>query len=451
MASTAARTAGHQQRWTEQRAWIAAYVGVILLPVLLMIPAPEAGTADKQFAVALGFATFMGMSAQVVLAARVPALARASGIDVLIRLHRYMGVVLVVLLVTHVVVFILQRGTSMLEWMFFIDREPKAWSGALAWWGMVLITVTSVWRRRLGLTYERWRVTHLLLTAVALLAGYLHMLTAGDFVAWPGLRLVVTGALLAAIAAFAYLRVGRAFAAAGTPYVVESVRPERGDAVTVRLAAHGHAGSSFRPGDVAWLRFAGAPYSLTEHPFSIASATLDPRVIEFTCKRAGDLTSSLSGLPAGHVVYVDGPHGTGRPALDAPAHVLVTAGIGITPAMSLLRTLASDPARAATPVVLLHGARSEAEVTFAEELAQLHAALPNVRVVLALSRPDSSWGGHVGRIDSSLIERECAAELARGAELFACGPGDLLETVERTAARLGVPAARVHVERFEGA
>ena len=434
----------------ERRAWIAAYVGAIVLPVLLLAGNPDAGTADKQFAIALGFALFMGMAAQVVLAARVPALVRASGMDTLIRLHRYMGVVLVVLLVAHVVVFLLQRGTSMLEWMFFVDRQPKAWSAAVAWWGMVLITVTSVWRRRFGWSYERWRVFHLAFTAAAMFGGYLHMLTSGDYVAWTPHRIVVTVAMVASVAGVAYLRVGRAFAATGTAYVVEQVRPERGDSVTVRLAAHGHGGAAFRPGDVAWLRSAGAPYSLAEHPFSVASSTHDPRVLEFTCKLVGDHTGGMAKLAPGQVVYVDGPHGAGRPSLDAPGHVLVSAGIGITPVMSLIRTVAGDPARRHTPMLLVHGARSEDDITFREELAALDAELPGLHIVYALSRPGPGWSGHVGRIDSSLLERAAAHGAGAGWDVFACGPVELLTTVEHTFARLGVPANRVHVERFEG-
>jgi ferredoxin-NADP reductase len=57
----------------------------------------------------------------------------------------------------------------------------------------------------------------------------------------------------------------------------------------------------------------------------------------------------------------------------------------------------------------------------------------------------------VGRIDPSLLEREAGPAATAGWEVFACGPVELLDTVERTFARLGVPAAHVHVERFEGA
>lgn len=434
----------------EQRIWIGIYLALILLPVALLAFAPEAGTADKQFAIALGLAAFVGMTLQVVLAARVPQMVQSAGMDTLLRLHRYMGSVLMILVITHVVIFMLQRGVSMFEWIFFIDRTAQAWSGAIAWWAMILLTVTSIWRTRIRLSYEQWRVAHLLLTAAVLFAAYLHMLTGGDYVNWVPLRIVITIGLLGAVAAFAYLRVGRAFRASVRPYLVDSVREEQGSAVTLRLVAADHSGVIFAPGDIAWLRFSGAPYSLTEHPFSVSSSTHDPRMIEFTCKLVGDHTRMIASLSAGTKVYVDGPHGKERPRLDAQGHVLISAGIGITPIMSLLRTLAHDPLRARVPITLIHGATKLNEVTFGEELSQLKDRLVNLDIVLALSHPSAGWEGHVGRIDSSLIERVSKDQMLSGWDVFVCGPAELLSTVEHTCARLGVPASRLHVERFEG-
>ncbi len=440
-----------RRRAREQRLWAGAYAAVLIAPVVLMWLSPHAEEAAKQFAVALGLAAFTGMSLQVALAARLPALVRAGGMDVLIRLHRYMGVVLLAAVAMHILVFMLVWGTVILRWMFFVDRSVTiAWAGASAWWALVLLAVTSVWRRRLGWSYERWRVVHLVLTAIALFGGYLHMLRASEFVGWGPIRWFATAMLLAAVASFSYLRVGRAFRATGSPYAIDSVRREQGGAVTVRMLACGHGGLPFRPGDVAWLRFAGAPYAITEHPFSAASSTRDTRALEFTCKVVGDLTGSLERLPAGQVVFVDGPHGRGRPDLHAPGHVLVTAGIGIAPAMSLLRTLADDPSRADVPILLVHGARSLEDVTFGAEIERLRPHLPQLHVVYALSRPNAGWTGHVGRIDSSLLERVAGPAATSGWEIFACGPTELLVTVERAFARLGVPATQLHVERFEG-
>ncbi len=445
----ATRLAQHRRRSLERRAWVVAYVVALLAPTLLMPLAPQSYMPQMQFALAVGFAVYMGMALQVVIAARLPVIARPIGIDVLLRLHRYMGAVLLLLLIAHVVAFLLM-SPRVLDWLLFIDRDLKAWTAATAFYAMVLLAVTSIWRRRLGWSYETWRTVHIALTAAAMFGAYVHVLDSSDFVAWAPVRIIVVGAMLAAVAAMIYLRVGRAFSATGSPYVVEAVRDEQGDAVTVRLLAHDHAGLAFRPGDFAWLRFAGSPYAITEHPFSIASSTADPRSLEFTCKVVGDMTQTLDRLAAGMTVYVDGPHGAGRPALDAPGHVLVTAGIGITPAMSLIRTLADHPRGADVPVLLLHGARCLADVTFGPELEELQQRLPNLRVIYALTRPEPGWTGHVGRIESSLITRAAGDAARAGHEVFACGPIELLEQVEHTFAQLGVPAEHVHVERFEG-
>lgn len=111
------------------------------------------------------------------------------------------------------------------------------------------------------------------------------------------------------------------------------------------LEALGHGGTPFQPGQFAWIKLLDRPYSLTEHPFSYASSALDPTRPSFTIGPAGDFTSSVGRLPVGTRLALDGPHGVWQHALPHAGYVLIAGGIGITPVLSLLRTLAGAHAR----------------------------------------------------------------------------------------------------------
>jgi predicted ferric reductase len=217
-------------------------------------------------------------------------------------------------------------------------------------------------------------------------------------------------------------------AAAARPYAIRSVRRERGGATTLELAADGHDGLPFGPGQFAWIKLAEAPYSLTEHPFSFASSAERPERPAFTIKALGDFTARVEELDPGTPVLLDGPHGSFHEARPDTGFALVAGGIGITPAMSLLRTLADRGDR--RPVTLVYGSREwEGEG------------------VHVLSRPPDGWDGERGRIDAQLLERVLPGDVAER-NVLVCGPPDLTAAAKAALRGHGVPREQLHVEHF---
>jgi ferredoxin-NADP reductase len=144
---------------------------------------------------------------------------------------------------------------------------------------------------------------------------------------------------------------------------------------------------------------------------------------------------------------VDGPHG--EAAHDPPAvrgRLLVVAGIGVTPALSVIRTAAErgDP----SPLVLVYGSRRWADVTFRDELSALQRQLPQLRVVHVLSRPETGWLGERGRIGEAVLRRCVPTELAGWSALI-CGPATMVSESAIALQRLGIPAAAIQAEGFE--
>jgi NAD(P)H-flavin reductase len=142
---------------------------------------------------------------------------------------------------------------------------------------------------------------------------------------------------------------------------------------------------------------------------------------------------------------VDGPHGESVHIPPGGGLLLVAAGIGITPALSVLRAAAEldDP----RPVVLLYGSRRWDDITFREELELLEHRVPRLRVVHVLSRAEPGWPGERGRIGPDVLRRHAPADLARWSALL-CGPPTMVAEAEVTLQQLGMRRAAIQAEGF---
>ncbi|HEX7291092.1 MAG TPA: ferredoxin reductase [Conexibacter sp.] len=122
--------------------------------------------------------------------------------------------------------------------------------------------------------------------------------------------------------------------------------------------------------------------------------------------------------------------------------LLISGGSGITPVMSMLRTLCDEGYRGR--IAFLHYARDEHDVAYRRELAELAAGHANVRLLHGYSRQPGA-GELVGRFERAHL-RAAGVDPAE-ALTFACGSTSLLDTVRATWADDGLEQ-RLHVEQF---
>jgi ferredoxin-NADP reductase/MOSC domain-containing protein YiiM/ferredoxin len=153
-------------------------------------------------------------------------------------------------------------------------------------------------------------------------------------------------------------------------------------------------------------------------------------------------------LAVGDRLDVAAPRGTFILA-DTPAPVLlISAGVGATPVLSMLAALAA--AHSEREIWWLHGARNGHEHPYAADARTLLEPLPNVQVRIYYSRPDpDDVEGHdfdsQGHLTSSVL-----ADLnpPPAAEVYICGPAAFMDEVSAGLSALGVAAASIHTEPF---
>lgn len=140
-------------------------------------------------------------------------------------------------------------------------------------------------------------------------------------------------------------------------------------------------------------------------------------------------------------------------ALEQRPLVLISAGIGITPMMAMLRHVVHEGIRKrrVRRTWFIHGNRSVEERPFVAELEQLAASSRGtVRIVQVLSRParggvDGPDDHARGRIDLPLLE----AELPFGdLDFHLCGPPAFMQSLYRQLRSVHVPDHRIHAEAF---
>ncbi|MFD2178478.1 hybrid-cluster NAD(P)-dependent oxidoreductase [Veronia pacifica] len=123
--------------------------------------------------------------------------------------------------------------------------------------------------------------------------------------------------------------------------------------------------------------------------------------------------------------------------------LLLSAGSGVTPMMSILRTLAD--LNTVEDIVFYHQCRSEQDIPFHDELKQFAEQHPELNIIICLTAPSAGWQGPSGRLNQdhfSLIP-----ELLKR-QVFVCGPQGFMDSAIEQLREAGVPDDQLYQEFF---
>lgn len=224
------------------------------------------------------------------------------------------------------------------------------------------------------------------------------------------------------------------------------VRRETEDSATLVIKPGWGFNFDYQPGQYIGIgllmdgRWRWRSYSLTSAPAGGGARSGSARTVTITVKAMpeGFLSSHLvAGVEPGTIVRLAAPQGNFVLPDPAPASILfLTAGSGITPVMSMLRTLVRR--NQIGDIAHVHSAPTRSDVMFRTELAALAAEHPGYRMQLRETRTQ-------GRLDLSVLDREVPDW--RDRQTWACGPEGMLAEAERVWSAAGI-GGRLHLERF---
>ncbi|MCQ9343097.1 ferredoxin reductase [Corynebacterium sp. 153RC1] len=221
---------------------------------------------------------------------------------------------------------------------------------------------------------------------------------------------------------------------------IDSVE-RQGDAVHLRITpgwgvpTHFEAGQYIGIGVEVDGRYTWRSYSLTNAPTpEDGTLSITVRAVE-----KGKLSNHLVGTATpGTTVRLAAPAGDFHLSDPPPAQLaFVTAGTGITPIISMLRTMEQRGQFGATNVAVVYSSRHESEQLFTEELQRFAETYPENFTLVTRITSESS------RITPENIEQFVPDITQR--TIYACGPSAMLDDFESWAKAKGVT---LRTERF---
>jgi len=429
--------------------WLTLYAALVLLPlgIALVNPRPSQRELAVEFGVSLGFIAFALLGLQFVLTARFPKLAAPFGLDALLHFHRVVGLLAFAAVLAHVVLLILARR-DFLQFLNPFDGFSNFIRAAALWTALsalTLLVVLTLRRRQLRVPYQWWRISHGLLALIVLAIAVIHIARVQHYSAELWKLALWAGLAALAAALLGWTRVVRPIRQLRRPYEVVEVRHEVDRVWTMILEPRGHAGMQFQGGQFAWLILAQEPWHVDAHPFSFSSSSAVTGRVEFTIKELGDFTAGIGDVQSGVVAYLDGPYGNFVLSERDAGAVFVVGGVGVTPALSILRSMRDGGD--SRPVWLVYGADTIDSVIRRDELAELSSD-GRVRTTLVIGDPPADWEGERGGVTREILERALPSPVTPGLRYFVCGPEGRMETVESALRDIGVPKAAIRSERF---
>ncbi|TXF88667.1 ferredoxin--NADP reductase [Neolewinella aurantiaca] len=251
---------------------------------------------------------------------------------------------------------------------------------------------------------------------------------------------------------------------------ISSIQPETDKAITVSFkpAAADAGHFKFLAGQYLTLKFV-VHGKEERRAYSMCSAPQDDEIAVTVKRVKGGVVSNhiADNLKVGDVVEVMPPQGRFLVKPDPAArrdYYLFGAGSGITPLMSIIRTLLEEEPK--SRIHLLYGNRDEKNIIFEEqlnELARRHEG--QFFVQHTLSRPvkhkagglrglfgggKTTWQGAKGRVDIAAVQRfiQDNPGAVDDKNYYICGPGEMIDNVEQALLGLGMKKADIHSERF---
>lgn len=196
-------------------------------------------------------------------------------------------------------------------------------------------------------------------------------------------------------------------------------------------------------------------------PYSISSTPSRPHTLEITVKRvpSPDAANAPAGLVSnwlhdnlkvGSQVKLSGPLGKFTcGAQPASKLLLISAGSGITPVMSMSRWIADMAID--SDIVFFHCARTPRDVIFRQELEMMSARLPNFRLALSTTRAElgQPWYGFTGRLTETALRNIAPDFLER--QVYVCGPNGFMQATKTLLEELGFPMQNYAQESFGAA
>jgi predicted ferric reductase len=430
-------------------------LGPFVLAFLYLVPlvlwaatAPLSTRFDGRFqtltsiAVLLAYAGTSAFALNLVLGARLRAVeALFGGLDRMYRAHRVNGELAFVLLLGHVVLILASRATISTETALDLLGPGAGWTvfaGVLAFTAMTVAIVVTLFVR---VSHELFVYVQRSFGVVFLGATYHVFTSSGPRAESQALNLYLAALAALGIAAFVYRSILGSLLVRRRRYRVVAVN-RLDEHVTEFELEPLDTPLAFAPGQFVFVCFHSptldrqfGPLLRNQfHPFSITSAP-DESTVRVTVKAVGDYTRAMRLLEPGAEAVVEGPYGAFGAETDNERQVWIAGGIGVTPFLSMARSLNG----VGPEVDFYYCVEHAPEAHFLDELRSIARERDGFRIVLVPRETDGFLTGK-----RLAAENEDLAST----DVLVCGPPAMIDSLRPQLSARGVARERFHAEEF---
>ncbi|HSD60916.1 MAG TPA: FAD-binding oxidoreductase [Burkholderiales bacterium] len=238
----------------------------------------------------------------------------------------------------------------------------------------------------------------------------------------------------------------------GTPLYVTDIIQETHDAFTFRFQGDPLCRFVYWPGQFCTLVL-NIDGRKVVRSYTISSSPTRPFLLDITVKRVpGGVVSNwlVDNLKVGDRVEIAGPKGKFylAPGKVPPKILLIAAGSGITPMLSMARWLCDVAAD--VDVRFFNSVRSPKDIIFHKEIEWMTSRYKQFHPVIVTTSREwgSAWTGFTGRVSRAILEM-VASDLPER-QVYMCGPAGFMEAVENLLREMGCDMSRLHTESFGG-
>ncbi len=358
------------------------------------------------------------------------------GIPDALNIHSKIGAIGFCLILFHPILLVAKYFYFSIESMamFFIPQGFDAVSfGIYALVLMILIMVLTLY---IKLKYQVWLFSHRFLVLAFVFAVLHSFLIQSDISRDLFLRYYILGFSFFALALSLYNFLSDKIFFKALEYNIIRVQKLAENITQIELEPKYRA-LKFSPGQFVFVKFISDNLSSESHPFSISS-NANNKNIELTIKGLGDFTKKIGNLKIGDKAFVKGPFGKFS-FLEFPNkdQVWISGGIGITPFLSMARSL--ELGKTNQKVNLYYCVKNKSEAILLDELLQIEKNNKHFKVITWFSE------------EKGQITAEKIVELSNGfanKEIFLCGPVSFMDNLRLQFNKLGVKNINIHWEKF---
>lgn len=393
---------------------------------------------------------------EFVLSSRPKFIEKHFGLDKMYRFHSLMAVISLILAFIHsqLVEFIVEEGL-----IGQIGEISLIMFGAIGGLALVFLIDSILLKikplaylkkfsdKYIFFKYEKQVLLHNL-TAIAYTILFIHVLLSPPVKDNRFVITIFTVYYLIGISFYGYHKLIKKSKLERNIFIVDEVIKESNAMYTLKLVPEDGHLFNYNPGQFGFLKLL-SEIGVEEHPFSISSDPLNDDYISFTIKELGDFTSKIKDVKPGEKAMIDAPYGrfsyVNFP--DEKNIVLISGGVGITPALSMLRYIRKNDKN--KNIILIWGVKNPEELICIDELNGILNEMKNFYFVPVMSN-SNSWEGEKGRIDNEKIRRilELYGFDISSSGFYVCGPPLMAKSVIIGLKNMDVNKKRIHFEKF---